>query len=130
MGYKVKTLADGTLDKLKARLVARGFEQFARIYFLETFSPVVKSTTIRLVFTLAATRKWSVQQIDVTNAFLNGDLEDTIYMYRPVSFVDKQFPGHVCKLQKSLYGLKQAPKAWYNKLKSCFIGAGISEIYF
>lgn len=59
--YMVKTLADGSLDKLKTRLVARSFEQFARIDFHETFSPVVKSTTVRLVFTLAATRKWDVQ---------------------------------------------------------------------
>lgn len=102
--YKVKTLADGSLDKLKARLVARGFEQFAGIDFLETFSPVVKSTTIRLVFTLAATRKWSVQQLDVTNAFLNGDLEDTIYMSQPVGFVNKAFPTHVCKLHSKPLG--------------------------
>lgn len=77
--FKVKTKADGTLDKLKARLVAPGFEQLAGVDFVETFSPVVKFTTIRLIFTLAASRGWSVQQIDVNNAFLNGDLEETIY---------------------------------------------------
>lgn len=73
---------------------------------METFSPVVKSSTIRLIFSLAATRNWSVQQIDMNNAFLHGELEDTIYMSQPVGFVDDQFPHHVCKLHKSLYGLK------------------------
>lgn len=77
--YKVKKHADGTLDKLKARLVARGFEQLAGIDFQETFSPVVKASTVRFVFSIAATRNWKIEQLDVSNAFLHGVLEDTTW---------------------------------------------------
>lgn len=122
--FRVKTKADGSLDKLKARLVARGFEQLAGVDYLETFSPVVKFSTIRLIFTLAATRQWSIQQIDINNAFLNGDLEETIYMTQPKGFEDPQFPSYVCKLNKSLYGLKQAPRAWYEKLRNHLYSLG------
>lgn len=122
--FQVKTCADGSLDKLKARLVARGFEQMAGVDFLETFSHVVKSATLRIVFSLAATKGWYVQQIDVNNAFLNGDLEITIFMQQPAGFIDTTHPNYVCKLQKSLYGLKQAPRAWYNKLKGCLLELG------
>lgn len=125
--YKVKTLANGSLDKLKARLVARGFEQFVGIDFNVTFSPVLKASTIRLFFSIAATRNWNVQQLDVNNAFLNGDLEDTIYMAQPVGFVDSKCPTHVCKLQKSLYRLKHAPRAWYNKLSNCLGDLGFKR---
>lgn len=115
--YRVKTKADGTLDKLKAWLVARGFEQQAGVDYMETFSPVVKFSTIRLVFALAATRKWKIQQLDVNNAFLNRDLHEDIYMTQPKGFEDPLYPSYVCKLDKALYGLKQAPRAWYDKLK-------------
>lgn len=98
--YKVKTHADSTLERLKARLVARGFEQFAGIDFLETFSPVVKATTIRLMFAIAATKEWVVQQLDINNAFLNGVLENTVYMMQPRGFEDKEHPNFVCKLRK------------------------------
>lgn len=125
--FRVKTKADGTLDKLKARLVARGYEEMARVDYMETFSPVVKFTTIRLVFTLAATRNWSIQQIDVNNAFLNGDLEEDIYMVQPQGFEDSEFPDYVCKLHKSLYGLKQTPRAWYDKLKTAVMGLGFTR---
>lgn len=125
--FRVKTKADGTLDKLKARLVARGFEQLAGIDYLETFSPVVKFSTIRLVFALAATRGWLIQQIDINNAFLNGDLEETIYMTQPKGFEDPLYPHYVCKLNKSIYGLKQAPRAWYDKLKNCLLNLGFQR---
>lgn len=125
--FKVKTKADGSLDKLKARLVARGFEQMAGIDYLDTFSPVVKFTTIRFMFALAATRGWEIQQIDVNNAFLNGDLEETIYMTQPKGFEDPNYPSYVCKLNKSIYGLKQAPRAWYEKLKGYLLQLGFQR---
>lgn len=83
---------------------------------METFSPVVKFSTIELIFALAATRNWKVQQLDINNAFLNGDLEEDIYMVQPKGFEDPLYPSYVCKLDKTLYGLKQAPRAWYDKL--------------
>lgn len=119
--FKVKTHADGTLERLKARLVARGFEQFAGVNFLETFSPVVKASTIRFVFALAASKGLIVQQLDINNAFLNGILEDNIFMLQPVGFIDSIHPDYVCRLKKSLYGLRQAPRAWYNTLKGSLL---------
>lgn len=122
--FKVKTNADGSLDKLKARLVARGFEQFAGVDYLETFSPVIKSSTIRFVFFLAATRHWYIQQLDINNVFLNGLLEDKIFITQPQGFEDATCPDHVCRLKKSFYGLKQALHAWYDTLKSSLISLG------
>lgn len=116
--FKVKYNSDGTILKHKARLVAKGFHQTPGIDFEETFSPVVKAPTIRVLFTLAVTFGWDIQQVDVNNAFLNGDLHEAVFMVQPEGFVDDQFPTHVCKLRKSLYGLKQAPRAWYTKLRT------------
>lgn len=99
----------------------------AGVDYVETFSPVIKFTTIRLIFTLAATRKWSIQQIDVNNVFLNGDLEETIYMVQPKGFEDPQFPSYVCKLHKSIYGLKQAPCVWYDKLRLYLLSLGFKR---
>nr|KYP31309.1 Retrovirus-related Pol polyprotein from transposon TNT 1-94 [Cajanus cajan] len=114
--FRVKENADGSIDKLKARLVAKGFHQVHGFDFHETFSPVIKPITIRIILTLALTNNWNLFQLDVNNAFLNGTLEETIYMVQPPGFEagDKSL---VCKLNKALYGLKQAPRQWFNKLK-------------
>lgn len=77
------------------------------------FSPLVKQTTIRVVLALEVNYQWPLHQLDVTNAFLHGILQEDIYMVQPQGFVDPYFPNHICKLHKSLYGLKQAPRVWF-----------------
>ena len=103
--FRIKENADGIVNRFRARLVAKGFHQIAGCDFYKTFSPVIKPVTIRLIITLALTNKWDLFQLDVNNAFLNGHLEETIYMQQPQGFksLDRTL---VCKLQKALYGLK------------------------
>ncbi|KAK1420492.1 hypothetical protein QVD17_22136 [Tagetes erecta] len=100
---------------LEARLVYDGRSQQVGIDCGETFSPVVKPSTIRTVLSLALSHSWSIHQLDVKNAFLHGNLTETVYMHQPPGFKDQQYPNHVCLLQRSLYGLKQAPRAWYQR---------------
>ena len=113
--FRHKLKADGTLERYKARWVVRGFSQRPGVDFDETFSPVVKSATIRAVLTIAASRDWHVHQMDVNNAFLHGHLTERVYCQQPAGFVDDTQPDHVCLLDKSLYGLKQAPRAWFDR---------------
>ncbi|GJT44623.1 ribonuclease H-like domain-containing protein [Tanacetum coccineum] len=122
--FKHKFHADGTLSRYKARLVANGSSQQLGVDFDETFSPVVKPATIRTVLSLAVSRQWPIHQLDVKNAFLNGDLSETVYMHQPPGFVDNRYPHHVCLLQRSLYGLKQAPRAWFQRFAGYATRAG------
>ena len=108
--FRVKYNSDGTIQWKNARLVAKGFQQYAGLEFTNTFTLVIKASTIRVVFTLAVTYNWEIHQIDFNNAFLNEDIAKTVYISQPVGFVSAFHPQHVCKLQKALYGLKQAPR--------------------
>ena len=121
--FRTKENPDGSINRYKARLVAKGFHQRAGSDFQETFSPVIKPVTVRIILTIAVSNKWTIQQIDVNNAFLNGTLEEEVFMQQPPGFeaADKSL---VCKLNRAIYGLKQAPRAWFDKLKSALVQLG------
>lgn len=122
--FKTKLKEDGTIDRYKARLVARGFSQIPGLDFGETFSPVIKHTTIRMIFSVAVTLGWKMRQLDVKNAFLHGFLKEEVFMEQPPGFINEDLPNHVCKLNRSLYGLKQAPRAWFDRLSQCLLHLG------
>ncbi|KAH9750824.1 retrovirus-related pol polyprotein from transposon RE1 [Citrus sinensis] len=124
--YGIKYNTDGSVAKYKARLVAKGFQQVAGINYFETFGPVVKSATVRVILSLAVMNQWRIRQVDVNNAFLNGELTEEVFMSQPDGFIDAQRSDFVCKLHKSLYGLKQALRAWYDKLKGCLMSWGFT----
>lgn len=113
--YRHKLHPDGSLARYKARWVLRGFTQREGVDYDETFSPVVKPATIRVVLSLATSKDWPMHQLDVKNAFLHGHLQETVYCQQPSGFVDSTKPSHVCRLHKSLYGLKQAPRTWFHR---------------
>lgn len=114
--FKIKRSSDGSINKFKAWLVAKGYVQRHGIDFDEVFPPIARIETIRLLVNLAATNGWEVHHLDVKTSFLHGELKDIVYVTQPEGFEEKGYEGKVYKLNKVLYGLRQAPRAWKNKL--------------
>ena len=116
--FKVKRKADGSVERCKARLVAQGCSQREGLDYDETFSPVVRPESVRSVIALACKEGLKLHQMDITTAFLNGDLKEEVYIRQPEGFVADGQENLVCRLNKSLYGLKQAPRCWNQVLDS------------
>jgi len=101
-------------------LVAKGFQQTAGLDYDETFSPVVKSSTLRTVLSIAIHLNLEVRQLDINNTFLNDNLKENVFMHQLEGYTDSTKLDHICKL-KAIHGLKQAPRAWYDKLKDTLL---------
>jgi hypothetical protein len=125
--YKIKHSADGRIEKYKARFVARGFSQTEGVDYDETFAPVARYSTIRSILALSAMMGWKLHQMDVKTAFLNGKIEEEVYIQQPLGFEIHGKESHVCRLKKALYGLKQAPRAWYSRIDHYLLSLGFTK---
>ncbi|GKU93654.1 hypothetical protein SLEP1_g7230 [Rubroshorea leprosula] len=121
--YKIKTQSNGSVKRYKARLVAKGFTQEYGIDYDKTFAPVARPTSIHSLIAIATTKRWKLFQMDVKNAFLNGDLAEEVYMKPPPRL--EHPPNKVCRLKRALYGLKQAPRVWFAKFSTTISEFGI-----
>ena len=118
---------EGILEKYKAYLVAKGYSQIPGMDYTDTFSPVVKLETIRVILALAMSQNWEIQQMDVKGAYLNGMLKEKVYMRQPKGFEDET--KHVCHLIKTLYGLKQSGREWNIELNRKLVTAGFKWLW-
>ena len=125
--FKNKQDSHGQFIRNKARLVAQGYSQIEGVDYGETYAPVARLESIRLLIAYASTHNIILYQMDVKSAFLNGPLNELVYVKQPPGFEDPKFPNHVYLLHKALYGLKQAPPAWYDHLKEFLVDRGFEN---
>ena len=111
--FSIKHKVDGSVERYKARLMVKGYTQTYGIDYQETFSPIAKLNTVRVLLSLAANMDWPFHQFDVKNVFLHRDLEEEVYMDILLGFETSSKAEGICRLQKALYGLKQSPRAWF-----------------
>lgn len=122
--YKIKHAVDGSVEKFKAQFVAKGFSQKEGVDYDETFAPIARYSSIRAIISVAAQMGWRIHQMDVKIAFLNGVIEEEIYIEHLEGFEAHERDSHVCRLKRALYGLKQAPRAWYSRIDSYLESVG------
>lgn len=128
--FTIKYNADGSVERYKARLVAKGYTQQEGVDYFETFYPVAKLASVKLILALAAKTGWSLTQMDITNAFLHSDLDEEIYMSLPQGYTLSSgtlSPNAVCRLHKSIYGLKQASRQWYKCFSKVLLSDGFVQ---
>jgi hypothetical protein len=125
--FTQKLRADDSFDRSKARWVLKSFTQCPNVDYDETFNPVVKPATVRTVLSIAVSRDWPIQKLNVKHAFLHGTLTEIVYCIQPTGFADPAHPDLLCRLKKSLYGLKQVPCAWYSRFASFLLSLGFAE---
>ena len=124
--YRNKQDQDGIVVRNKARLVAQGYTQVEGLDFGETYAPVARLEAIRILLAYACAHNIKLYQMDVKSAFLNGYINEEVYVEQPTSFEDGKKPDHVYKLKNALYGLKQAPRAWYERLRNFLLSKGFT----
>lgn len=125
--YKVKYHADGSVERHKERLVAKGFAQTLGVDYAETFALVARLDTVKIILSVAAQYKWPIFQMDVKSAFLNGYIDEEVYVEQPMAYEVQGKEHLVYKLKKALYGLKQAPRAWYARIDNYFMKKGFNR---
>jgi hypothetical protein len=125
--FKIKHATDGSIEKYKAIFVARGFSQKEGIDYEETFTPVARYTSIKTIIAFAAKMKWKLHQMDVKTTFLNGVIEEEVYIEKLQGFEVEDMKSHVCRLKKASYRLKQDPRAWYGHIDSFLMSLGFTK---
>ena len=125
--FRIKRNADGTVERFKARIVAKGYNQRPGFDYMEIFAPTMRQATIRLILALAAIDDLHLRSVDISHAFINGDIDADVYMMQPEGFKELG-SDYVCKLNKSIYGLKQAARLWNEKLHSALLDMGFNRI--
>ena len=128
--YKIKHAADDSIEKYNARFVARGFSQKEEIDYEETFALVVRYNSIITILALASNIKWKLHQMDVKTTFLNGLIEEEVYIEQPQGFETNDHKNRVCILKKELYGLNKAPIAWYGRIDGFLMRLGFTKSKF
>ena len=125
--YKIKHAANRSVEKFKARFVAKRFTQKEGIDYKETFALVAKYTYIRTIIALASVLGWKLHQMDVKPKFLNGKIEHEVFVEQPDGFVLHNNDTHFCKLRKAFYGLKKVPRVWYDRIDGFLKSPGFQK---